>query len=52
MPESTVIMTDLREVNATAQRKVRELEDAVDKVNKVSEIAQTISRGIQLLAGL
>ena len=46
------VMRDLREINNTAQRKVRELEDAVDKVGKVADILGTIDRAIQLVSGL
>ena len=46
------VMRDLREINNTAQRKVRELEDTVDKTAKVADILNTIDRAIQLVSGL
>ena len=45
-------MRQLRDINNTAQRKVRELDEAVDKVGKVAEILDTIDRALQLVSGL
>ena len=49
---AATVMRNLREINNTAQRKVRELEEAVDKVGKVADILNTIDRAIQLVSGL
>ena len=49
---AAAVMRELREINKTAQRKVRELEDAVNKVGKVADILNTIDRAIQLVSGL
>lgn len=46
------VMRQLRDINNTAQRKVRELDEAVDKVGKVAEILDTIDRALQLVSGL
>ena len=50
--QAASVMTDLRQVNETAQRKVRELEDAIDKVSKVADILGVIDRAINLVSGL
>ena len=49
---AAAVMRELREINNTAQRKVRELEEAVDKVGKVADILNTIDRAIRLVGGL
>ncbi len=49
---AAAVMRELREINNTAQRKVRELEDAVDKAGKVADILNTIDRAMQLVGGL
>ena len=46
------VMRELRDINKMAQRKVRELEEVVDKVGKVADILNTIDRAIQLVSGL
>ena len=49
---AATVMRDLRDINNTAQRKVRELEETADQVGKVADILSTIDRAIQLVAGL
>ena len=49
---ATAVMRDLRDLNNAAQRKVRELGEAVDKVGKVADILNTIDRAIALVSGL
>ena len=49
---AAAVMRKLREINNAAQRKVRELDDAVDKAGKVADILDTIDRALQLVAGL
>lgn len=46
------VMTDLRGINESAQRKVRELESSVDKVGKVAAVLGVIDRAITLATGL
>jgi hypothetical protein len=46
------VMRQLRAINNTAQRGVRELADAVDKSGKVAHILDTIDRAIRLASGL
>lgn len=46
------IMEDLRGMNENAQRKVRELESAIDKAGKVADILGVIDRAIALAGGL
>jgi hypothetical protein len=46
------VMADLRAVNENAQRKVRDLESAVDKTGKVADILGVIDRAISLASGL
>lgn len=46
------LMTELRAINQSAQRKVRELKSAVDKVGKVASILGEIDRALALVAGL
>jgi uncharacterized protein YukE len=49
---AAAVMRGLREINNTAQRKVRELEETADKVGKVADILNTIDRAIELGSGL
>ena len=50
--QAAKVMEDLRGINELAQRKVRELEAAVDKVGKVADILGIIDRAINLVRGL
>ena len=50
--QASRIMADLRGINENAQRKVRELESAVDKAGKVADILGVIDRAITLVSGL
>ncbi len=50
--QASTVMADLRGINENAQRKVRELESAVDKVGKVADILGVIDRAIKLISGL
>ena len=50
--QANKIMADLRELNGSAQRKVRELESAADKAGKVADILGLIDRAITLAGGL
>lgn len=50
--QATKVMADLRDMNAKAQRKVRELESVADKVGKVADILSVIDRAIALVASL
>lgn len=49
---AAAVMRELRQINKAAQRKVRELEETVDKAGKVADILNTIDRAIQLVRGL
>jgi hypothetical protein len=49
---AAAVMRELRDINNSAQRKVRELDEAVDKVGKVADILDTFDRALQLVAGL
>ncbi len=44
--DAVQVMAEVRSVNERAQRKVRELDSAVDKVEKVAEITQLIDKGL------
>ncbi len=50
--QASKIMTDLRGINESAQRKVRELESAVDKVGKLADVLSVIDRAITLGSSL
>jgi len=50
--QAAVLMTDLRAINESAQRKVRDLQTAVDKVNKVAGILGEIDRALSLVRSL
>ena len=50
--QAAALMTDLRAINESAQRKVRELQNAVDKVKKVASILGEIDRALTLVRGL
>ncbi len=50
--QAAALMTDLRAINESAQRKVRELQTAVDKVKKVASILGEIDRALALVRGL
>jgi len=50
--QASNIMTDLRSINDNAQRKVRELESAVNKASKIADILGVIDRAIALVKGL
>ena len=50
--DATQTMAELRRINDNAQRKVRELEAAVDKVAKAAEIAGLIDRGLAAVMNL
>lgn len=49
---AAAVMRELRAINKMAQRKVRELEEAVDKAGKVADILNTIDRAIRLVSAL
>ena len=46
------VMRELRAINSDAQRRVRELADAVDKAQKVTTILARIDKAISLARGL
>ena len=50
--QAAILIADLRGINNSAQRKVRELETAVDKVNKVASILSEIDRALALVTSL
>ncbi len=47
--QADILMQDLRAINEQAQRKVRELESAVKKVEKLAEIIGVIDKAINLI---
>lgn len=49
---AAAVMRDLRDLNSTAQRKARELEQTVDKVGKLTDVLHTIDRAMKLVGGL
>ncbi len=50
--DATALMADLRNLNDLAQRRVRQLQDAQDRVAKVAEIVGFIDRGLAAVAGI
>lgn len=50
--QAAKVMGDLRDMNAQAQRKVRELETVADKVGKVTDILSVIDRAMVLVGSL
>jgi hypothetical protein len=50
--QANSVMGDLRDLNAQAQRKVRELEDVDDKIGKVADILSIIDRALALVGSL
>ena len=46
------VMRDLRAINADAQRRVRELEDAVDRIGKLTSVLERIDKAIALVRNL
>lgn len=50
--DATEVMTRLRALNKKAQQKVRELEDTIEKAEKVAEIIEVIDSGLQAVTRL
>lgn len=50
--DAGALMTELRQSNEKAQRRLRELKDTQDRAGKLADILGLIDRGLGALAGL
>lgn len=50
--DAQAIMTQLRGLNEKAQDKIRDLRNAVDKAQKLTEFVKVLDQGLGLVAGI